>query len=71
MWNRCKGTPIFYDGNDKEVLEHEFCTSTSTGYNSLAFWCKGEGLTDPYVSALGKQVPAPGSAKKQFNSGGN
>ena len=70
-WNRCKGTPIFYNDNDEEVLEHPFCMSTSTGYNSLAFWCEGKGITDPYVSAPGKQMPVSGSAKKLFNSGGN
>jgi hypothetical protein len=70
-WDRCKGTPIFYNGNDKEVLEHQFCMSYSTGYRALAFWCEGEGITDPYVSAPGKQMLVLESAKKLFNSGGN
>jgi hypothetical protein len=63
-WVRCKGTPIFYNGNDEEVLKHQFCMATSTGYNSLAFWCEGEGITDPYASAPRKQMPVTGLAEK-------
>lgn len=43
-WSSCKGSPVFYDGTDKEIFDKMFCMSTSNGYNSLAFWCEGTGL---------------------------
>lgn len=45
-WIMCRGTPIFMNNNNNQVLEHQFCMSDSTGYNTMAFWCNGQGLTN-------------------------
>ena len=42
-WSYCKGSPVFYDGTDKKLLDTLLCMSTSNGYNSMAFWCEGTG----------------------------
>lgn len=51
-WPECNGEPFFYNGSDEEVMERLWCFSTSTGYNSLFFWCEG-----PEV--LPHTLPAP------------
>jgi hypothetical protein len=44
-WAGCIGSPTFYDGGDKKLLDTRFCKSMPNcgGYDSIAFWCNGIG----------------------------
>ncbi len=59
-WSYCKGSPVFYDGTDKKILDTLFCMSTSTGYNCMAFSCEGTGPWQ-YVSPRPQKdyLPSP------------